>query len=335
VPYQVVNALIDLLALGAVSFASCDLLLRRLLPTARRRGWLVVPGKRHVHERSVPQLGGVAITVAVALSCGGLVVVTGQARVSGSAWPGWPMWTWGGVALLLAAGLLDDRRGLSPTAKLAAQGVAAALAAAGGATVHGVAVTAGGAVLELPPAVGMAIMGLWLVTCTNALNLADGIDGLAGSVGLVALAASVAMAWQHGGSGSLGPVVLAVPLGAALLAFLRHNWTPARVFLGDAGAMPLGFLLGLLLVPGWAEGRGVAYPVAAMAALAYPLADTALAIVRRWRAGLPITQGDRRHIHHQLQERGSAGAATAWIAGAAIVAAVVGVWTMGPGVPRV
>lgn len=330
-----VTAPVDLLALGAASYACGDLLLRRLLPLARRRGWLSVPGGRRTHARPVPQLGGVAIAAAVAGAWGAWRCALWLAGVPAVALPAWPIWTWGGVAVVLAAGVLDDQRGLSPRAKLAAQCVAAGLAVAGGATVHGVAVTAGGPMHDLPPAVGVAAMGLWLVACTNALNLADGIDGLAGSVGVVALAASVAIGWRHGAAGATGTLALALPLGGALLAFLRHNWAPARVFLGDAGSMPLGFVLGLLLVPGWEAGRGVAYPLAAVAALAYPLADTALAIVRRWSAGLPITQGDRRHLHHRLLERRSAGAAAAWIAGGALLAAVVGVWTMGAGLPRV
>lgn len=324
---------VALLFLVVATHLACHHLLRHLTPLVVRRGWLDRLGGRRDGDRAVPPLGGVAIALAVATGLGAWTLSASVTGAPGVALPRWGAWTWGGVALILATGIVDDRRGLSPRAKLTAQLLAAALAITGGASVHGVALVAHGAVLPLSPMLGGAAMLLWLVACTNALNLADGIDGLAGSVALVALASAVLLTALHDRGGPPGSLVLVLALAGALTAFLRHNWPPARVFLGDAGAMPLGFLLGLLLIPGWAEGRGVAYPVAAVAALAYPFTDTAVAIVRRWRAGVPVTRGDRRHIHHRLLARGAARAVW-WIAGASVVTAAAGLASTGTGIAR-
>jgi hypothetical protein len=141
----------------------------------------------------------------------------------------------------------------------------------------------------------------WLVSCTNFVNLLDGLDGLAGSVGLiVSLAVAVLAWWNQVPTASL----LALTLAGALVGFLVFNWPPARIFLGDSGSLPLGFLVGALALEAAAKkaaGLTLAVPVVL---LSIPMFDTSMAILRRKLNGRKIGQGDRAHIHHCLRDRG-------------------------------
>jgi UDP-GlcNAc:undecaprenyl-phosphate GlcNAc-1-phosphate transferase len=147
----------------------------------------------------------------------------------------------------------------------------------------------------------------WLVSCANFVNLVDGLDGLAGSVGLIVSLAVAAMAWWHG----IAEVcLLATILSGALVGFLLFNWPPARIFLGDSGSLPLGFLVGALALESSAKkaaGLTLAVPVVL---LSIPMFDTSMAILRRKLNGRSIGQGDRAHIHHLLRDRGLSSAKT-------------------------
>ena len=141
----------------------------------------------------------------------------------------------------------------------------------------------------------------WLVSCANFVNLVDGLDGLAGSVGLIVSLAVAAMAWWHGVA---EVCLLATILSGALVGFLLFNWPPARIFLGDSGSLPLGFLIGALALESSAKkaaGLTLAVP---LVLLSIPMFDTSMAILRRKLNGRSIGQGDRAHIHHLLRDRG-------------------------------
>ena len=141
----------------------------------------------------------------------------------------------------------------------------------------------------------------WIVSCVNVVNLIDGMDGLAGTIGLIA-AATLGFLSLSLGQGSLAAISFL--FAASLVGFLFHNWPPARIFLGDAGSLTIGFVIGALSTGGalkTATGFVLIFPTVL---LAIPIADTALAIVRRKLMGQGIGDGDRGHIHHRLQERG-------------------------------
>ncbi len=154
----------------------------------------------------------------------------------------------------------------------------------------------GSAPLPLGPAAPL-LATLWIVGVTNAFNLIDGLDGLAVVCAIVAIG-TMAMSGVYLGEPSR--FIFISGLLGALLAFLRYNWHPARVFLGDAGSMTLGFLLATRSLPSATDSQGHLHVLVPLAALSYPMLDTAVAIARRWLRGHSFSKADGRHIHHQL-----------------------------------
>jgi UDP-GlcNAc:undecaprenyl-phosphate GlcNAc-1-phosphate transferase len=253
---------------------------------------------RHFHVGYIPRLGGVAVFVG--LLVGTAVAMAASAFQSGSL-PVIPGITsvLTAAAILFVTGLVDDLKGIPAIGKIIAQTVAALIVCGGGFQLQAVSIIPGHVMylgwLALP------ITVLWLVGVSNAFNLVDGLDGLSGGVALVGLLAASACAMILG---DRGVTIYAVALSGALLGFLRFNFPRARIFLGDSGALVVGFLLALLTVKGATRSDGVILGIAPIFALSYPLLDTGVAILRRWLRGVPLARGDRRHIHHQLHALG-------------------------------
>jgi UDP-GlcNAc:undecaprenyl-phosphate GlcNAc-1-phosphate transferase len=199
------------------------------------------------------------------------------------------------AGLIFATGLIDDLIGLKSWQKLLGQVAAAFCAYWGGVQVMGIAGRLTASWWNLPLTV------VWLVGCANALNLIDGVDGLAAGLGLCATLTSLIAAL------AMGNVALAlaiVPLAGALLGFLRYNFNPASIFLGDSGSLLVGFLLGCYSVL-WSQKSGTLLALTApMLALAIPILDVCLSIARRFLRRQPIFGADRGHIHHRLLDRG-------------------------------
>jgi UDP-GlcNAc:undecaprenyl-phosphate GlcNAc-1-phosphate transferase len=142
---------------------------------------------------------------------------------------------------------------------------------------------------------------LWLVACSNAFNLIDGVDGLAAGVGLFAnLTIFLAALLQH----NTALAMATLPLAGALMGFLRYNFNPASIFLGDCGSLSIGFLLGCCGVIWSQKSATLLAMTAPLMLLSVPLVDTALAICRRFLRHQPIFGADRNHIHHRLLDRG-------------------------------
>src|SRR6185436_13025698 len=137
---------------------------------------------------------------------------------------------------------------------------------------------------------------LWLLVCTNAFNLIDGMDGLATGAGLFATL-TILLAGMLEGNHAL--VLAAVPLGGALLGFLRYNFNPASAFLGDSGSLLLGFLLGCFGVIWSFKTATVFGMIAPLMAMSVPILDATLAVARRFLRGRPIFGADRGHVHHR------------------------------------
>lgn len=264
---------------------------------ANRFGWVDHPDSdRKWHTTSVPRVGGIAVALSYALSlC--FVVVAPYRNISidiprsvSAAWALAPA-----ALIILAVGIIDDIRGLKPWQKLVAEVVAAVVAYSAGFGVYIAPGRPGGDWISLPVTV------LWLVACTNALNLIDGMDGLASGVGVFATLTSFAAALIHG---SLELAFVTAPLIGALIGFLRYNFNPASIFLGDSGSLFVGFLLGCFGTLWGQKSATFVGMTAPLIALAIPLLDTGLAIVRRFLSGKPIFVADRGHIHHRLLDRG-------------------------------
>ncbi len=273
------------LAAALVSFALSLVLTPLCRDVALRWGWVDHPDRsRRAHTRPIPRIGGVPVLLACVLSV---------ALVAG-AWPAMSTLL-PALAVVFACGLYDDLYGLSPWQKLVVQTLAAALASAAGVRIDHVGAHA------IPTLWGAGLTIVWLVASMNALNLVDGVDGLAGGVGFLAALTIVTSALLHG---HLALALAAAPLAGALFGFLRYNFAPASIFLGDCGSLTLGFLLGAYGVI-WSHKTDTLLGMAApLMALSIPLLDTVVAIVRRAWGGQPIFRGDRRHIHHRLLDRG-------------------------------
>jgi UDP-GlcNAc:undecaprenyl-phosphate GlcNAc-1-phosphate transferase len=268
----------------------------RVVRFAKQRGLYDTPDDgRRVHRVPIPRLGGIAVFVATAV---GLTAVF----LPGGLWPelaGEQRRFFVGLLLgggiVFAGGLWDDLRGLSPRAKLVLQVVAALVVFHYGFRIDKLSV---GHLAEWQlGAVALPLTVFWIAGVTNAFNLIDGMDGLATGIAIVALGTTLAVALALG---NLEVAIVSVALLGALVGFLRYNFNPARIFLGDSGSLFVGFMLAVLSVHGSIKSATAVLALVPLFALAVPLLDTSLAIVRRWLRGTPLSGADARHIHHRL-----------------------------------
>lgn len=264
------------------------------------RGWVSAPQlDRHVHINSVPRLGGIAIFAS-------FTTIAGVALLF-SRWTGLAMdiplrtieCIFAAVVLIFLLGLYDDVRPVAPQWKFGIQALAAVVLYSGGIGVHqldlfpvGVAL---GHLLSLPLTV------LWVLLITNAFNLIDGLDGLAaGSALFSAVVVFVTSLRAH----NVTVTLLAVALGGVILGFLRFNFHPASIFLGDSGSMFIGFTLATLALAGSQKAPTMIAVAIPVVSFGFPLLDVALALSRRFLSGKSLFVGDRDHIHHRLLKRG-------------------------------
>ncbi len=257
------------------------------------------PGKRKVHAHPLPRVGGVAIAIAYCIS---LISISGSSLTVPGAIPLWRILP--GAALVFLTGLLDDIFSLKPLLKIVGLVAAASVAFLSGIRMGGLATHPLGVWLEFPLTV------LWLVATSNALNLIDGLDGLCAGMGLLSTLALFIAALRHGNT-SLAYATL--PLAGALLGFLCYNINPATVFLGDSGALTIGFLLGCYGMIWTQKTSTLISMMVPMLALSVPLLDAALAVVRRFLRHQPIFSADRGHIHHRLLDRGLSPRQAVWV----------------------
>jgi UDP-GlcNAc:undecaprenyl-phosphate/decaprenyl-phosphate GlcNAc-1-phosphate transferase len=286
-----------LLLLALVAGAVASLVISPLVVrVAHRVRCLDHPGGRRVHTRPVPRLGGVAVFAATVIGLG----VAGLAHGSNlAAYSGFVGGILVGGAVLFVTGVLDDLRGLSPRTKLLAQLLAATVAYAFGFRIEMVSL---GHLTDVSLGwLALPVTLLWIVGVTNAFNLIDGLDGLATGIASVALATVTGVALLMGRPEVA--VTAAVLLGA-LLGFLRYNFNPARIFLGDSGSLFVGFMLAVLSVHGSTKSSTAVLAIVPLLALGLPLADTVLAMARRWLRGVAFSCPDGRHIHHRLLAAG-------------------------------
>lgn len=256
-------------------------------------------GNRKIHNTLIPTLGGVGIFAGFIISFS----IWGQAGEMIS----YPFFM-AALFMLFLVGVRDDILVLDPLKKLSVQIASAFLLVLGG----GVVLTDLGGFLgfyEISYLAGVMVSALILVAITNAINLIDGIDGLAGGIGVIV--SSILGIWFWG-AGFLTHAVLAFALAAALIGFLAYNMHPAKIFMGDTGAMAIGFILGylaleFLLLNGGLAGQGWHISnahVFILAALIVPIVDTIRVAMIRIVNGKNPFMADRNHIHHKLIELG-------------------------------
>jgi UDP-GlcNAc:undecaprenyl-phosphate/decaprenyl-phosphate GlcNAc-1-phosphate transferase len=293
------SPLLDLIYLFGVAFGICLILTPFVRGLARRWGLVDQPdGRRKIHKTPTPVCGGVAVYLAASTTMAGALWLMPTFRANlGLSWSSF-------LALFLAAsviavvGLIDDFRGLRGRYKLGGQILAALIVVAGGVVVRHV------TILNVPIDLGMLAVPFtlfWLLGAINSLNLIDGMDGLLGSIGLILCLTIGGMAFMNG---NFAAACVAVTLGGSLLAFLGFNLPPASIFLGDAGSMLIGLVVGTLAIQASLKGPAAVALAAPLALMIIPIFDTSAAIVRRRLTGRSIFTTDRGHLHHILMGGG-------------------------------
>lgn len=287
----------SLVLLGSASFALALASTPLIRVWSERSGLMDHPdGKRKIHSTPVARVGGVAVVLAFV---GAYLVLLASQMQGGEIIRSWApsmLRFLPAVGVMFITGFVDDIRGLKPWQKLAGQLVAVLLAMTlGGVEISGV------RGYNLPTWFSYPLTLVWLVGCTNAVNLIDGVDGLAAGVGLFATVTTLIASLLHG---NYDLALATAPLAGALLGFLRYNSDPASIFLGDCGSLPIGFLLGIYAVEWGQKSATLLGMTAPLMALAIPILDTGLAIVRRYLRQQPIFGADRGHIHHKLLAQG-------------------------------
>ena len=293
---------------GAVVMAAGSYVTIRL---SHRWGLLDQPGRHKRHNAPTPNLGGVPLFLAISAAIGAGLWLDG-ASISGIPTP-WGAALLGGM-IVLAVGAWDDVRPVRPAVKLLAQIAAGLILAWGGATVDRLSAPGLGEVTL--GAWGTCVTVIWVVALSNAVNLIDGLDGLAGGVSFIA-ALSLAVI----GSAIHAPAItlLCGALAGCMLAFLYFNLSPSRLFLGDSGALLVGYIFAVASLLAPIKTFAAATLLPPLVTLAVPLGEVALSIFRRLRAGRSIIQADRGHLFHLLGHLGISPQATVrlfWAAGA-------------------
>jgi len=248
------------------------------------------PGRRKVHAYPIPRVGGLPIAI-------GYTIALWSLMSDGSGVPS--DWIWKllpGAAIMFATGLIDDFFSIRPAVKLLGEIAAAGAVYASGLRIQGM------GDYSLPGWLSLPLTVFWLLLATNAQNLIDGLDGLCTGMGFFATVTFVCAGLIQTNAAL---VSLALPLGGVLLGFLFYNFNPATVFLGDSGALTVGFLLGCFGLVWTEQGTGLFGTLVPILAMIIPMMDLSLSIVRRSLRGQPIFAADRGHIHHKLLDRAS------------------------------
>jgi UDP-GlcNAc:undecaprenyl-phosphate GlcNAc-1-phosphate transferase len=246
----------------------------------------------HADQAPVSRLGGIGLAAAFASVAILSLTILGRPltlEIAGVV----------GVALaMFGLGLWDDLRVLGARRKLYGQVIIATAAYLLGISISHLKIPLTSHIIDLG-FWSWPVTVFWIVAMTNLINLIDGVDGLAGGISLMLM---LLMSVVGGATGCVS--LEAAGMAGALLAFLRFNFPPAIIYMGDGGAYFLGCLIGLLTIRSSQKGTVVAALIAPLFVLALPILDTSLAIVRRGLHGLPLFRADRKHIHHRLLDRG-------------------------------
>ena len=292
---------------------------------AKRYGVLDQPHARKVHAVALPRWGGLGIYLGILISLTGLWFFFPQFRMLLEFRQS--IYALGslvdivslnkqlagilvGLTFVVTLGMLDDRKPVPSLTKLLTMIIASLVALNYGVQITGLRLP----FLEyyhFPIFLSQVITVFWIIGFMNAINLADGLDGLAAGLAAIASATFLAVAIIQGNTGTIFiakqlklAAVLSAVLCGACLGFLRYNFAPARVFMGDGGALGIGFLLGTITVIGTLKTTAVLSIMIPVIVVALPVIDVSLAMVRRYRKKAGIMEPDRDHLHHRLMNRG-------------------------------
>lgn len=295
---------------------------------ARMLGAVDAPGGRRLNRVPIPRLGGLALFLGIFVPALAFLHVGRENR-------GLLL----GAAVAVTVGVIDDFRGLRWFEKLAGQIAAASIAVSFGVWVSRFTFPFIG-IQALPGWLGGPLTVLWIVAIMNMVNLLDGLDGLAAGVAAIAGATFAVIALSLGKPDA---AILSAIVFGACLGFLRHNFYPARIFMGDSGALLLGYVLATVSVQGLLKTAATVALFFPLLVLAVPIVDTTFVVVRRLKHGEKVFVGDQAHLHHRFLRRGFSqprAALTIWawclsLAAAALATRFVpfrahGVWHLWP-----
>ena len=283
---------IRIIATFLAAFFVTMFVLPNLSHFAERIGLVDMPDERKVHKVPLPLVGGIGIVIAVTFSFLTFVPFSGMAGYCS------------GMILLLVVGLMDDLQELGHRKKFMAQIVATALLIYMSKTHLSDFGNLFGWGEIIVPDIGWLIWGVTVfcvVGVTNAVNMIDGLDGLAGSISFISFLTFSVLSSL---AGNTTLMLLNLALAGALLGFLRYNWTPAVLFMGDAGSLCLGFSLAFMALALTQVESSLVQPVIVLLVLAVPISDTLTVMIRRICNGKSPFKPDNTHLHHILLRHG-------------------------------
>lgn len=278
-----------LLLAAAVAFAIAYLMTPPVKRFAEAVGAMDVPkDERRVHNHPIPRMGGLAIFLGFVLSL--LLFVDMSTQVMGLLL---------GTVIIAVMGALDDIMNLKPWIKMAGQVLAAGVAIRCGIVVDAISnfTPAGGTTFLNTYWLAVPVTVIWIVACTNAVNLIDGLDGLA--VGVSTISSLTMLVVSLFVAEPVVSLILAALTGACV-GFMPYNLNPAKIFMGDVGSQMLGFVLATVSIMGMFKFHAIISFLVPLLALAVPLADTVFAFFRRIFHGQSPFRADRGHFHHRL-----------------------------------
>lgn len=282
-----------------VSLGVSALLTKFIRDIANRYAWAQGPIRgRHIHERPIPRLGGVAVFLTLLAVCG-LYPLSGSSLAASLDLAGLLRMAIPGLGVF-AVGLYDDFRPVRAVTKLYAQIAAGVFLYFSGFSFAFLQHLT--AIPWLNTTIGLTTTAFWVVVVCNAINLIDGLDGLAAGAALFSMVTIFTVALVDG---KTGVALVTAVLGGSLLGFLSFNFNPASIFLGDSGSLFVGFMMSALVLAESTSRHTLSQSIAMpLIALALPLIDTMLSVARRFLSGHAVFGADREHIHHKLLDVG-------------------------------
>ncbi|WP_060664481.1 glycosyltransferase family 4 protein [Bacillus sp. CHD6a] len=279
----------ELVSVFLICFMTVLLVTPLVIKIALKLGVTDKPDQRKVHQKLMPRLGGLAIFAG--LTIGYLISDLDEYHISSISFA---------LIIIVITGILDDAFQISALKKLFGQILASLIIIQSGLLIEFLYVPFFGT-LQLLDISSYIITFIWIIVITNALNLIDGLDGLAAGVSCVILITILGSAISNE---KVLISTLAVIILGSTLGFLPYNFNPAKIFMGDTGSLLLGFSIAVISLLGMYKSVALFNITVTTLILGVPVFDTVLAIIRRLITKKPITQPDKKHLHHQILSLG-------------------------------
>lgn len=270
-----------------ISFAISLILTPVVIKVGPKFGYLDIPkDNRRMHKRPMPIAGGVAIYLAATVAI--LVFIPLNKNIISLLI---------GSTVILISGLLDDKFSISPKAKIFFQLVAGLIIALSGSQIEFFTNIISTKEVVWLKYLSIPVTLFWICGITNTVNLIDGLDGLAAGISLISAVSLMCIALKMN---LLAVAIIAAAIGGGCLGFLPYNFNPAKIFMGDTGALYLGFMLSYISIQGVMKYATTLMIFVPVLVLGVPVFDTAFAMIRRYISGKKIFAADKGHLHHRL-----------------------------------